>query len=173
MTRPVSANQHTGGDESRSGDRYIPWLFVAFFAVVFAANGVLIAIAWESFTGLSTEHAYDKGLAYNQTLAEAEAQEKLGWKLGIDASALKRGGGRLAVVLRDGDGAVLTGAHLEARFIRPTSAGADTPMALVETAAGRYEAEAALPLPGQWDMVVIANHDGASYQTTRRIFVPE
>ncbi len=140
MTRPVSARPHARGDGSRPGDRYIPWLFVAFFAVVLAANGALIAIALGSFTGLTTEHAYDKGLAYNRTL---------------------------------GDGAALTGAQIKARFIRPTSAGADMEAELVETAAGHYEAEPALPLAGQWDMVVIASHDGASYQTTRRIFVPD
>ena len=161
------------GKESRPGDRYIPWLFVAFFGVVFIANGALIAVALESFTGLSTERAYEKGLAYNRTLAEAAAQEKLGWVLDADATALKRGAGRLAVSLRGSDGAALTGARVEARFIRPTVSGVDAETRLRETAAGFYEAEPGLPLAGQWDMVVIASHDGASYQTTRRILVPE
>lgn len=159
--------------ESSPKDRHIPWLFVAFFGVVLAANGALVAVALESFTGLSTEGAYEKGLAYNRTLAEAVAQEKLGWALDADASALKRGAGRLGVTLRGRDGAALTGAHVAARFIRPTVAGADTQTKLMETAAGYYEAEPALPLAGQWDMVVIASHDGASYQTTRRIVIPE
>ena len=147
MMKRISTTAPPRGSGSRPSDRYIPWLFVAFFGVVFAANGALVAVAVESFTGLSTEGAYQKGLAYNRTLAEAAAQEKLGWALAADASALKRGAGRITVTLRAHDGAPLTGAHLEARFIRPTVAGADTDLRLSETAAGFYEGDPALPLP--------------------------
>ena len=45
MRRPIDA------ETARRG-RWIPWLFVAFFAVVFTANGLLIAFALESYTGL-------------------------------------------------------------------------------------------------------------------------
>lgn len=172
MTEPAFDNARRG-KAGHPVDRFIPWLFVAFFLVVFAANGALVAIALESFTGLSTEQAYKKGLAYNQTIAEAEAQEKLGWQFDIDAAGLKRGSGIVAVHARSADGGALTGAHLEARFVRPTSAGTDTRAAFTETAAGRYEAEPALPLAGVWDMVVVADHDGARYQTIRRVLVPE
>jgi nitrogen fixation protein FixH len=159
--------------ESRRAGRAVAWILAAFFAIVAAANGALIAYSLESFTGVTTENAYEKGLAYNQTLAQAKAEVGLGWQVGVDFSAPDRGHVRLAVTLHGRDGAALTGGVLTAHFIRPTSQGLDTDVALAETGAGRYEAQPMLPLPGVWDIVVTASHDGASYQTTRRIFVPE
>jgi len=173
MSTPGFSSLHARNPDSRPSDRYIPWIFVAFFAVVFAANGALVTVALDTFTGLSTVHPYEKGIAWNRALEEAAAAAKLGWAMEADTSALRRGSGRVLVSLRGNDGAALTGAKLEARFIRPTSAGADTEAALIETAAGVYEGEPGLPLAGQWDMVVIADHDGARYQTVRRIIVPE
>lgn len=159
------------GAGQRSG-RLIPWIFVASFAVVAAVNGVMIAYAVNTFTGLTTDRAYEDGLAYNQTLAAARAQERLGWKAGVDFAATDRDHARVIVTLHGGDGAPLDGATLSARFIRPTSQGADTEVPLNETGAGRYEAQLGLALPGQWDIVILASHDGASYQTSRRVFVP-
>ncbi len=34
----------------------IPWLFVLAFVAVFAANGIMIGVAMESFPGFSTEY---------------------------------------------------------------------------------------------------------------------
>lgn len=154
-------------------DRFIPWMFVAFFVVVAAVNGVMIFFALHSFTGISTDDAYEKGLAYNRTLAAAQAQAKLGWQVAADFRAQDRESVQLAVTLRDKQGAAIAGAALTARFIRPTSAGADSEVTLQDVGNGRYEAQPILALPGQWDMVLTASHDSASYQTTKRVFVPQ
>lgn len=153
--------------------RLIPWMFVGFFGVVVLANGIMIAFALETFTGVTTDHAYEEGLAYNKTLAAARAQEKLGWKVAIDLAAPTHEHARLAVTLTDRDGAPLSGAQITARFIRPTTDGFDSQARLSEAGAGRYEAETGLALPGQWDVVVTASHDGASYQKTKRVFIPK
>ena len=167
-----STPRHADEAERRSA-RLIPWMFVAFFAVVAAVNGVMIAFALETFTGVTTEHPYEEGVAYNATIAAARAQEKLGWQVAIDFAAPDRDHARLAVTLRGRDGAPLTGAALSARFVRPTSEGFDSTATLRESGAGRYEAEPRLALPGQWDLVVTATHDNASYQKTQRVFVRE
>ena len=52
---------------------------IAGFAVVIAVNAALIWFALGSFSGLSEAHAYQAGLAYNETLAAAKAQERLGF----------------------------------------------------------------------------------------------
>ena len=59
---------------------WIPWIFVAGFALVISVNFALIWLAVGSFSGLAEAHPYRAGLDYNQTLAAARAQEALGWK---------------------------------------------------------------------------------------------
>lgn len=153
--------------------RLIPWMFVGGFAVVAAVNGVMIAFALETFSGVTTDQAYEEGLAYNKTLAAAAAQEKLGWILAVDLAATNRERVRLAVTLADRNGAPIHGAAIEAHFVRPTSQGFDSQAQLSETGNGRYEAETSLALPGLWDVVVAASHDGARYQKTERVFIPQ
>ena len=48
------------------------------------ANGAMIWLAFATWTGLETEGAYQKGLAYNRTLEEAEAQAALGWQVDLE-----------------------------------------------------------------------------------------
>ena len=67
-----------------SRDRWIPWAFVAFFGVVLAVNAVMIWVAFVTWPGLETTSAYQKGLAYNRTLAASQAQEALGWRVDVE-----------------------------------------------------------------------------------------
>ena len=63
-----------------SRGRWIPWLFVGLFLLVFAVNGVMIWYALSSWTGLAANEAYDQGLTYNRNLAAAARQAQLGWR---------------------------------------------------------------------------------------------
>lgn len=168
-----SAKPANGSGGMTRLDRLIPWMFVAFFVVVAIVNGIMVIFALNSFAGLSTDNAYEKGRTYNQTLAAAQAQARLGWQVTLDFSARDRDHARLAATLRDKSGNAIDGASITAHFVRPTREGFDSEIALQDVGAGRYEAQPVLALPGQWDMVVTANHDGASYQTTKRVFIPE
>ena len=56
------------------GDRWIPWSFVALFGVIVIANGTMMFFAFDSWTGLSTDDSYKRGLVYNESLAERDAQ---------------------------------------------------------------------------------------------------
>ena len=61
--------------------RYIPWLFVAGFAVVIAVNAIMIWFAVGSFSGLYTPVPRDRGLHYNAIIAEQKARDALGWRV--------------------------------------------------------------------------------------------
>ena len=153
------------------GDRWIPWTFVAFFAVVFAANGTMVAIGFATWTGVTTDDAYRKGLAYNRVLAAARDQEALGWRadLGFEADGPTRG--RVGLALADRDGRPLPGALVRARFVRPSHQGHDFELPLPAAGeAGRYGAKVELPLPGVWEVRVSAARDGWIYRLTERIF---
>jgi nitrogen fixation protein FixH len=152
-------------------DRWIPWAFVAFFGVVLAANGAMIWIAFATWTGLETEGAYQKGLAYNQTLAEAKAQEELGWQ--VDLSVAARGGRfvDLELKLADRNGNLMQDAWVTAAFVRPTHAGHDLEVAMPHIHAGLYGAQAALPFPGIWELHLTVESGDDTYRMRRRIYL--
>ncbi len=153
---------------------WIPWAFVGFFIAVFAANGAMVYLAFSSWTGISTEDAYRRGIAYNRVLADAKAHEALGWRLEIRFASEGTLRGQLRATLVDRTGAPLSGAALTARLVRPTHEGYDQTVTLAPAAdAGRYEAEVAFPLPGQWEVRARARKDGDDVIAVTRIEVPQ
>lgn len=156
---------------SRTTDKrgaWIPWIFVGAFGVVLAANGALIAFSISSFSGVSTDDAYRRGLAFNAVIAEKRKGEALGWRL----DARFAPDGWFEVELVDGDGAGLPDATVVARFVRPTQSGHDVEVALAPLGGGRYGTRVVLPLAGQWALRLRATRDGQSVIHTQRIHSP-
>jgi len=157
--------------------RLYPWIFVAAMGLVVLVNAGMIWFAVASFSGLATEDPYDKGLAYNRTLAAAEAQAALGWQVDVEAAAGPAATGpagaapsvTLAAAFRDRAGRVLDGLAVRAFLVRPTSAGHDRAVALAAAGEGRYRTTAALPLRGEWLLTVVATKDKQTWQGTRHI----
>ena len=120
-------------------DRLIPWYFVAFFAVVFAADAVMVTLALRTHTGTVTKHPYEEGLAYNRTLEAAAAQEaqQLTPKVAYENGAL--------VVTLEGAENVI------AEIRRPTDSRYDQTVTLTPDATRTYRATLDLPLRGQWE----------------------
>ena len=155
----------------RSRDWWIPWSFVALFGVVLLANGALLYVAFESWTGIETHDSYVKGLAYNDRLAEAEAQAAQGWNTELAYQAGVGQGGRLTFVLTDRNGHALNAAEVTATLVRPTHEGHDFTVPLTSQGDGRYRADIVFPLPGQWDVRLDARHRSGSFQARKRIVV--
>jgi nitrogen fixation protein FixH len=132
--------------------RWIPWLFVAFFAVVVAVNGAMIWIALGSWTGLATNQAYDRGLQYNRNLAAARRQAALGWRPELHARLTDGLAGEVELAVTDALRQPLAGADVAIRFERPTSEGADFTLAMVPSEAGIYRTRFELPLAGVWNV---------------------
>jgi nitrogen fixation protein FixH len=150
--------------------RWIPYGFVAFFGVVLLANALMIWIAFATWTGLETDDAYQKGLAYNRTLAAARAQDALGWRVNLDVSAA----GRLAeleLTLADRYGSLIEDAKIRAAFVRPTHAGHDVVLGVPHVHAGVYRAEAALPFAGVWELHLVAESGSDAYRLRRRVYL--
>jgi nitrogen fixation protein FixH len=143
-------------------DRIIPWYFVAFFLVVFTVDGIMATLAIRGNPGVVTDHAYEKGLAYNSAVRAQQQQEARGWK-----SEIALEGALLHVTLRDAAGAVLVPQQLTARFIRPTSTGMD-----FEVTMQQGKAMIDFPAPGLWEVRIHARVDGVAYQQSKRLVVP-
>lgn len=145
--------------------------FVAFFAVVFLVNGLFFWLARDSWTGLSTEDAYRKGVAFNDELARAEAQRLLGWTAETEYTSVRPGEGRLVFVLMSADGRPVRDREVSATFRRPVTEGSDFAAKLESDGAGQYVADIAPPVPGQWDVQIeVSRPDAQSYLVETRIW---
>ena len=155
----------------RQSGWWIPWAFAGFFAVVLLANGIMAAIAFGTWTGLTTTKAYQEGVAYNDTLAERANQADLGWRVAVAVEQSAEGLAQVVVAVSDATGQPIQADGVQARFVRPTHGGFDQEAALAATGKGRYGAAVALPLPGQWDVRLTVTRGGDVFETRRRIMV--
>jgi len=141
--------------------RTVLFSLVAFFGVVFAVNGLFFWFASDSWTGLATEDAYRKGIAFNDQLDRADAQKLLGWTSETDFTSAGPGAGRLTFALVSANGQPVRGRDVSATFRRPVTEGIDFAAMLKADETGRYVAEIAPPAPGQWDVRIEVSRPGA------------
>lgn len=158
---------------------WYPWIFVGGMLIVIAVNVVLVIFAVGTFSGLETTDHYRKGLAYQDALDATARQAELGWTAQVDFRPRPPGGesggqssGELALQFSDRDGQPLERLEVEAQFTRPTQAGFDHKAVLDSEGSGRYRASISFPMPGQWDLRVLARRDDARFQSTHRLLVP-
>ena len=154
---------------SREPGWWYPWLFVGGLGIVVIVNGFLTYFAVNSWTGLSTEDHYAKGLAFNQTLDAKRQQGELGWKVDFNFNP----DGNLSVHFTGKDGAPLDGLMVMARMYRPSQDDVDYDVGLKTGAiAGTYSTKLQLPLPGLWEVHISARRDGDAFRLRRRVQVP-
>lgn len=169
MARPADRRARPRG-------RWIPWIFVAGFLVTIAVNATLVWLAVGTFSGLETEHPYERGLDYNRTLAAAREQQARGWRVSLEVvpSAGASEARRVSVVASflDRDGRAIDGLAAAAAFLRPVRAADDVEVGLVGEGGGRYEAELDLPLGGFWDVELTATGERGQWHSRQRFRLP-
>lgn len=144
----------------------VPWVIAAFFVSFIVPLLCFVWIAFEHKPDLVTEHAYDKGLAYNSTLKAESDMEALGWQANLSMQ-----GNTLVMTLAGKDTKPIRGAKAEAWFIRPSKAGMDQSSFMRETAPGRYETAMPNPAPGLWQARVTAQYQGQQFQAAQEVTV--
>lgn len=152
-------------------------MLLGFFALIVLVNGVFIFYALNSFSGLSTENAYVKGLNYNRTLAQDRAQHDAGWQ--VSASARRLTEGQVVVLevqVRDADGRPLNDVALSGELRRPTHQGSDLVLDFQATGDGGYRAMATPEALGQWDLRLSARDadlpgDAGNYRWEKRLWL--
>lgn len=167
----IAKSAASGTGEDRRRGSWIPWIFVAGFGVVIAVNAIMIYVAATTWTGITTNRSYDKGLTYNRNLEAAARQEALGWQAAIEIEATEPRAGMLRLTLADRDGAAVNRARPVATFERPTQEGHDFSVELNPTGAGAYAASFAVPLEGIWDLRVVVRHGDELMVRSRRVFL--
>ena len=150
---------------ARARGWWYPWIFVAGMAVVIVVNGVMVLFALGTWTGLETDGHYRKGLAYNENLAAARAQQERGWQVDLEFAP----DGAVGVSFRDRDGVPLPDLAVQVLAVRPTHEGYDVAGELTHVGAGRYRGRLDLPLPGQWELRVHAFRGNLAFQMSKRV----
>ena len=163
-----SAPSSTRDGDAKRGS-WIPWIFVGCFGIVFLVNGIMVYVATTTWTGIAVNRAYDKGLTYNRNLEAAARQEALGWNVSLVTDVTADLAGKLEVALHDSDGAPLQRALVVVAFERPTHEGYDFAVELAPDGAGTYTAPFTAPLPGVWDLRLVATRGTDRFVTTERV----
>jgi nitrogen fixation protein FixH len=135
-------------------------ILIAFFAVVFGVNGVMMTLAVKTLPGVDVESAYAASLAYEHEIAAARDQEKRGWK--VDAKVERRADGAavLRVEARDKAGLPLHGMKFFGRLERPSDKRLDREVVLADLGDGIYRGDTTGVLPGRWELVLEGDQDG-------------
>lgn len=158
MSAANSVRDDAGSGRRLTGGMVLAALLVC-FGLVAGVNAAMIYLAVTSFRGEETNHAYERGLAYNREIAVAREQNARDWK--VEASLTRRSATEtlVAIVLRDASGGALSGLKVSAAIRAPVDGKKDVVVELAETAPGRYEAPAAVEA-GWRDVAVAAQRDG-------------
>jgi nitrogen fixation protein FixH len=145
-----------------------------FFGAMFVANGALIYAALSTLHGEELANSYDASQVYNQRIAEARAQDQLGWV--ADVTTRQEGKGeRVVADFRDRAGAPIAGLDVVARFVHPFDRSADRQATLTsDGGGGAYEGVAAPLHAGRWTLVIEAKQDGErKFTSENRITLAE
>jgi nitrogen fixation protein FixH len=126
---------------------------VAFFGVVIAVNMTMATLATRTFGGVVVKNSYVANQHFNAWLAEARAQDRLGWALDADIVD------RRVLVTAGANGAALGGADVTAVAAHPLGSVPDIALRFLETAPGHYVAQARLPA-GRWRVRFHVARDG-------------
>ena len=108
-----------------TGRGVLVWMVVG-FGVMFAANFALIYIALSTLHGEELENPYDASQVYNQHLAEARAQDQLGWSVNV-SSRQENGGVHIVADFRDRQDAMIQSLVSALRKARDYEDGALAP----------------------------------------------
>jgi len=163
----------SGAVTTQRRDRWIPWTFVAGMAVVVVVNAIMVFFALSTFTGTTVERSYERGRLYNQVLAEAERQARLGWRFTLVWEPAGDGSlaGRLILTATDATPAPLDRLRIDASLLRPLERPQPIALGFTEAGPGRYVAPITLPKPGQWELRLEARRGADGPVDWRQRFV--
>ena len=140
--------------------RHMTAILVAFFAVVITVNVTMARLAASSFGGTVVDNSYVASQRYNEWLARAAAQDRLGWQrsVGVDADRHVR----LSV---SRNGRPLDGLLITATLSHPLGRVEPRALRFVPAADGSLRSAEALPA-GRWrlDLAVRRGADEARYR---------
>ncbi|MBL6664982.1 MAG: FixH family protein [Rickettsiales bacterium] len=148
----------------------IPYILLIFFLVVVSVNVGYIVISRDSLPGVATKNSYNKGIKYNQTIAQKEAQEQLGWKVEMEMRQSGENSKDIHIKLLDRRGQNIEGAKINVKFFRPTYEGIDFEVEFIEQK-NIYQQQVTFPALGQWDFGISVRKGEDSFFVKKRLVI--
>lgn len=146
MSMPIPTRPFTGW--------HMTAILTSFFAIVIAVNVTMARFALSTFGGTVVDNSYVASQHYNDLLAQAEVQDRLGWTQDVWLDGARR----MHVTLQQ-DGVSLALSATTAIVSHPL--GTVPSQALDMVGDGRGGMVSTGPLaPGRWRVDLIVHHDG-------------
>lgn len=149
-------------DDGKIKGRHVLMAIVAFFATIFAVNGVLVYEAISTHTGLVSQEPYRKGLHYNSRIEADARQRELGWQDTVQIEP----NGDITVRMLDSLGGPVGDLQLVGYVGRPSTTHHDIKFALTETQPGHYSANVGALEGGAWMIVLDARRSVGGTEAT-------
>lgn len=140
--------------------RHMTFVLVAFFGVVMAVNFTMARFALSTFGGTVVDNSYVASQRYNEWLARAAAQDRLGWVQSVTV-----GEGRHLLLSVKKNGVSLEGVRVSATLNHPLGQAEPRTIHFSPTGDGALRSAEALPA-GRWRLDVVVRHgeDVARYR---------
>lgn len=135
-------------------------ILVAFFAVVMTVNFTMARFAMSTFGGKVVENSYVASQHYNEWLARAEEQDRLGWEKRVTLDAARH----VLLTVRKND-ELLTRAQVTATLSHPLGRAVPRSVRFEAEADGTWRSLDAIPA-GRWRVDLSVRHgaDEARYR---------
>lgn len=158
--------------EKKLTGKHVLMMLIAFFGVMFAVNMVFVYVALDSFSGLSVDDSYKRGLSYNKEIKRQEAQVARGWQTSLSVSTLDDRKIVVALKVTTGEDKLPADLIAFADISRPARQDLDRTVTMVPILGG-FEFETVLSEPGQWDLNIRLEGGGYDipYRLEKRIWV--
>lgn len=152
--------------------KHVLYILLGFFGVMFIVNGVFVFFALTSFSGLSVQDSYKRGLNYNIEIESAEYQSARGWKVDLGVDNLGSNRVHISLEVADKNGNKISGLGAVATLRRPLGADKLISQTMLMSK-GEFETEFVLETTGQWDLTieVVGGGYDQPYRLEKRIWV--
>jgi len=152
-----------------------PWVLslILFLLIVLSANAVFIYLAFKSPPNLVVEDFYERGERYEETHKKIEKEKALGWTGVIMTPAAMRVNQlqNYEVLIQGKASASVELESVTLNAYRPSDARVDFSADMMSSKPGIYVTEISFPLPGIWDLIVVAKHGEHEFLVTKRVNV--
>lgn len=129
--------------------RHMTAIMIAFFGTVIAVNLLMAVLATGTFGGTVVDNSYVASQRFNGWLAQARAQEAMGWQEQTGLDGERRILLSLSHVSAGENGGPVSGATVTAIARHPLGRAPERTIGFGEISTGRYRAGQALPA-GRW-----------------------
>jgi nitrogen fixation protein FixH len=153
-----------------------PWVWgmIIFLIVFLMANAIFIYLAFQSPPSLVVEDFYERGVKYQEVHKRMDEAKAKGWTGVLMLPSQTRVNQQQIheVLLQGKNAAALNPDSVTLHAYRPSDAKEDFSVEMKpHSSLGMYTAEVSYPLPGIWDIIVVATKDGDEFLVTKRVSI--